>query len=190
MNGPEHRDPPYGGHPEHLRIGDAERDAVTGALHEHFAQGRLTRDELDERLEAALSAKTGGDLRRITSDLPGHETLPGPGGGLAAPSAGWAGRRGGPWPGPPAGPWTGPWRPGPWGHSPAWRRRRAFPPLFPLLVIGLVVAAFTGFWVIKFVFLAWLVMAALHLLHRWRHHTGHGRARGPYGRRTGRGGGA
>ncbi|WP_329239892.1 DUF1707 domain-containing protein [Actinoallomurus sp. NBC_01490] len=56
---------------EQLRVGDAERDEVTTALHEHFAQGRLTREELDERLTAALSARTVGDLREITRDLPG-----------------------------------------------------------------------------------------------------------------------
>jgi hypothetical protein len=53
-----------------LRIGDAERDAVTEALHEHFAKGRLTREELDERLGSALSARTEGDLREIVRDLP------------------------------------------------------------------------------------------------------------------------
>src|SRR5690348_6779563 len=53
-----------------LRIGDAERDAVAAALHEHYAQGRLDREELDERLSAALSAKTVGDLRQVTRDLP------------------------------------------------------------------------------------------------------------------------
>ncbi|HEY7483117.1 MAG TPA: DUF1707 domain-containing protein [Streptosporangiaceae bacterium] len=56
--------------PEDLRIGDAERTRVTEALHDHFAQGRLTQDELEERLDAALAARTYGDLRRITHDLP------------------------------------------------------------------------------------------------------------------------
>ncbi|RAY11649.1 hypothetical protein DPM19_28910 [Actinomadura craniellae] len=55
---------------DELRIGDAERDAVASALHEHFGLGRLTAPELDERLEAALTAKTRGDLRQITRDLP------------------------------------------------------------------------------------------------------------------------
>ncbi|MFB9838987.1 DUF1707 SHOCT-like domain-containing protein, partial [Actinoallomurus acaciae] len=71
---------------EQLRVGDAERDEVTTALHEHFAQGRLTREELDERLTAALSARTVGDLRAITRDLPGP---------LAATDGGPRGR--GPW---------------------------------------------------------------------------------------------
>ncbi|MGI5230995.1 DUF1707 SHOCT-like domain-containing protein [Actinoallomurus sp. CA-142502] len=72
--------------PEQLRVGDAERDEVTAALHEHFAQGRLTREELDERLTAALSARTVADLRAITRDLPGA---------LAATDTGPRGR--GPW---------------------------------------------------------------------------------------------
>ncbi len=60
--------------PERLRVGDAERDEVTSALHEHFAQGRLDREELDERLTATLSARTAGDLREVVRDLPGTAT--------------------------------------------------------------------------------------------------------------------
>ncbi|ETK32450.1 DUF1707 SHOCT-like domain-containing protein, partial [Microbispora sp. ATCC PTA-5024] len=56
-----------------LRIGDAERDEVTALLHDAFAQGRITREELDERLDATLSARTAGDLRRVTADLPGAD---------------------------------------------------------------------------------------------------------------------
>jgi hypothetical protein len=78
--------------PEDLRIGDRERDEVTGLLHDAFAQGRITREELDERLDATLSARTTGDLRRVTADLPGPEgtgSWPGP---YDAPSG-----RPGPW---------------------------------------------------------------------------------------------
>jgi hypothetical protein len=53
-----------------LRIGDAERDAVTAELREHFAHGRLTQAEFNQRLDAVFSAKTQADLRKITSDLP------------------------------------------------------------------------------------------------------------------------
>ncbi|MFI0349305.1 DUF1707 domain-containing protein [Actinomadura sp. 9N407] len=63
--------------PDEMRIGDAERDAVTSALHEHFAAGRLDREELDERLGTALAAKTQGALRTIVKDLPGPNGLPG-----------------------------------------------------------------------------------------------------------------
>jgi hypothetical protein len=55
---------------EDLRIGDAERDETTAALREHFAQGRLTREELDERLDLALTARTAGELARVATDLP------------------------------------------------------------------------------------------------------------------------
>jgi hypothetical protein len=64
--------------PDDMRIGDAERDAVTAALHDHFAAGRLDREELDERLDAALASKTQGDLKTIVRDLPGSNGLPEP----------------------------------------------------------------------------------------------------------------
>ncbi|MEO5873357.1 MAG: DUF1707 domain-containing protein [Streptosporangiaceae bacterium] len=54
-----------------LRIGDSERTQVTEALQQHYAEGRLDSDELEERLEATLAAKTRADLREITKDLPG-----------------------------------------------------------------------------------------------------------------------
>ncbi|HUA30142.1 MAG TPA: DUF1707 domain-containing protein, partial [Streptosporangiaceae bacterium] len=36
-----------------LRIGDAEREAAAASLREHYAQGRLTLEEFNERLDAA-----------------------------------------------------------------------------------------------------------------------------------------
>lgn len=56
---------------DQMRVSDADRDRVAARLRDHFAEGRLTSDELDERLSATLSAKTFGDLRRIMADLPG-----------------------------------------------------------------------------------------------------------------------
>jgi hypothetical protein len=53
-----------------LRASDADRDRVIARLRDHFAEGRLTRDELDERITAALSAKTLGDLHVLMADLP------------------------------------------------------------------------------------------------------------------------
>lgn len=80
-----------------LRIGDAERDSVAEALHDHFAKGRLTREELDERLDSALAARTEADLREIVRDLPAPNGLPEP-----APPAGppvhWRAHRRGPGP--------------------------------------------------------------------------------------------
>jgi DNA-binding MarR family transcriptional regulator len=54
----------------YVRVGDADRDAAAAALGEHFAQGRLTLDELDARLDAALSATTHGELSQAAWDLP------------------------------------------------------------------------------------------------------------------------
>jgi hypothetical protein len=53
-----------------LRIGDAERDAVMAQLREHFVAGRLTFDELTERIDLALTAKTQGHIDRLMADLP------------------------------------------------------------------------------------------------------------------------
>jgi Domain of unknown function (DUF1707) len=55
---------------DRIRISDADRERVTARLREHYAEGRLTSDELEERVTAALNAKTNGDLRRIMVDLP------------------------------------------------------------------------------------------------------------------------
>jgi len=53
-----------------LRIGDAERDVAMTQLREHFVAGRLTFDELSERIDAALIAKTQRQIDRLTADLP------------------------------------------------------------------------------------------------------------------------
>jgi len=53
-----------------IRVGDAERDAVATQLREHYGDGRLTLDELNERLDQALRARTGADLNAVLRDLP------------------------------------------------------------------------------------------------------------------------
>lgn len=53
-----------------LRIGDREREAVAAELREHYAHGRLTLAEFNQRLDAVFASKTQPDLTRITSDLP------------------------------------------------------------------------------------------------------------------------
>jgi Domain of unknown function (DUF1707) len=63
---------------DRIRISDADRERVTARLRDHFAEGRLTREELDERITATLNAKTAGDLRPIMADLPGPGPGPGP----------------------------------------------------------------------------------------------------------------
>jgi hypothetical protein len=53
-----------------VRIGDAERDDAAQALGEHFAVGRLDREEYDERMDVVLAARTWGDLAPVFRDLP------------------------------------------------------------------------------------------------------------------------
>ncbi|GAA4202826.1 DUF1707 SHOCT-like domain-containing protein [Microbispora amethystogenes] len=161
-----------------LRIGDRERDEVMRILHDAFAQGRITREELDERLDTTLAARTEEDLRRVTSDLlPGFRA--------AAPP-----------PGPPY-PWQhhhrhghhgyghpAAWRPyaAAWGppHAAHWagaRRPRVGPPVLPIVAAVVLVVAFVSghawplFLVAKLLFLAWLVTTVLRLArHRHRPH--------------------
>jgi Domain of unknown function (DUF1707) len=71
-----------------IRASDADRDRTTALLREHHAAGRLTAAEFDERMTAALSATTLGELDELMADLPAidlyrlpHESLrrpPGP----------------------------------------------------------------------------------------------------------------
>lgn len=53
-----------------LRASHADRDRVVDVLRIAAGDGRLTAEELDERLEAALSARTVGELTTLTADLP------------------------------------------------------------------------------------------------------------------------
>jgi hypothetical protein len=56
-----------------MRVGDAERNAAAESLREHYAAGRLTMEEFQERLDATFAAKTDLDLDKLTEDLP-HTT--------------------------------------------------------------------------------------------------------------------
>ena len=68
-----------------MRVSDADREQAAEVLREAAGQGRITMDELDERLELAYAAKTVADLSAVTHDLPkpGVETGPA---GTATPS--------------------------------------------------------------------------------------------------------
>lgn len=55
--------------PLQIRIGHAERDEAVETLRVAAGDGRLTIDELDERIEAALHAKTRADLHDVLADL-------------------------------------------------------------------------------------------------------------------------
>jgi hypothetical protein len=52
------------------RASDSEREAVVARLRHAAAEGRLTVDELDERIDAAYTAKTRAELEPLTADLP------------------------------------------------------------------------------------------------------------------------
>jgi hypothetical protein len=58
-----------------LRASDADRDAVTERLREAAGEGRLEPDELEERVDRALRARTYGELARLVADLPGSPNV-------------------------------------------------------------------------------------------------------------------
>ncbi|MEU8271797.1 DUF1707 domain-containing protein [Sphaerisporangium sp. NPDC049002] len=163
-----------------LRIGDAERDEVMTALREHFAQGRLTHAELDERLDTALAARTASDLRQMTADLPGP-----------------ASRRPVEYARPRADGWTPPQHAdlASWGHHMAYRAERAAarrerferrrgrhggPPVFlfvlAFILIASVVTGLAGplLGLVKVLFFVGLAFTLIRLAHH-RHHLRHPR---------------
>jgi hypothetical protein len=60
------------GHADGVRASDAEREHAATALRDHATAGRLTVDELDQRLQAAFAARTRKDLHELFGDLPGQ----------------------------------------------------------------------------------------------------------------------
>lgn len=75
-----------------LRASDAEREAAMAVLQDAAGEGRLTLEELTDRLEAADAARTRGELARLTADLPEPAAaagrLPSTGGAAAAVDVG------------------------------------------------------------------------------------------------------
>jgi Domain of unknown function (DUF1707) len=118
---------------DRMRVSDADRERVTARLREHFAEGRLSSEELDERVSAALSAKTFGDLRSVMTDLP----EPAPEVSQMPQSALWAARRGGV----------------------AWRGPRILPLAIVVLIAAAVIpgAGWLFFAFLKVVLVLWLV---------------------------------
>ena len=53
-----------------LRAADADRRRVADELQRHYVDGRLSSDELSERLSRALAARTYGELDALLRDLP------------------------------------------------------------------------------------------------------------------------
>ena len=130
-----------------LRIGDAEREAAVVALGEHYAAGRLSKDEFDERTAVALTAPTLSALAPLFVDLP------------AAPAhASGATSRAVVRPGSARPP----------------RRRVGWFPLAPLLVIALLVLVSRGAdrtpW---FVFAIVMWLWCIGRFHTFRHHSRH-----------------
>lgn len=163
---------------EHIRVSDADRERVVERLHEHFAAGRLTSDELDGRVSAALSAKTVGDLRPILTDLPEPEltgTPVGAGGLGGASGLGGPGGASGPgWPDSQA------WQSSPWavGGRPMVAYRRG-PRILPLVLIALVAAIvipgggwiFLAFFKIALVFALVMCVLGVFAAARFRRHV-------------------
>ena len=150
---------------DHIRVSDADREQVADRLREHFAEGRLSTDELDERIAAALSAKTFAELRRVTKDLPDPEPAPAQGQGQGRPyPPPWAGRRG-------------------------FAGRRRGPRLLPLLLLLLIAAlvlpgaGWLLFVFVKVVLVFWLVatVAAIFAAARFRRHVRRHWQSGPRG---------
>lgn len=56
--------------PGDQRVGDVERSAVCEELSRQYAAGRLSDDELEHRVGAAMQARTRGDLHPLLVDLP------------------------------------------------------------------------------------------------------------------------
>jgi Domain of unknown function (DUF1707) len=57
---------------DRIRASDAERDAAVERLQVAFAEGRLADAEFDQRMRAALTARTRAELDTLLADLPGH----------------------------------------------------------------------------------------------------------------------
>jgi Domain of unknown function (DUF1707) len=74
------------GSSDDLRVGDAEREAVAGELREHYAQGRLSLEDFNQRIDAAYAARTRADLDKLTRDLPHVRPSGAP---LPAPPGNW-----------------------------------------------------------------------------------------------------
>jgi hypothetical protein len=87
----------------HLRAAQADREQTITVLKAAYAQGRLTKDELEARAVQALASRTYAELAALTADLPAGESAAA-GSGAARPAAGGpaAGSAAGPPPGTPA----------------------------------------------------------------------------------------
>jgi hypothetical protein len=131
-----------------IRLSDAERDAAAADLGEHFASGRLTAEEHDERLDQIWAARTRSEIAPIFRDLPSAYA-----GVAAAPTR--------------AASYERYWNAGP---RMTWRRLPA-----PLLVVLALVVTLTVLTHLPFVLVGlavWWFVAARHRGHRWHRTQG------------------
>ena len=56
--------------PPAIRASDADRERAVELLRDHAAEGRLTLEELADRVSTAFRARTSDELARLTGDLP------------------------------------------------------------------------------------------------------------------------
>ncbi len=75
MSEPAASGQPPGDPNDRLLASDADRARYADRLGDAFAEGRLTREEYEERLTATMSGRTYGDLKDVLADLPGAGTL-------------------------------------------------------------------------------------------------------------------
>ena len=104
---------------QHIRVSDADRNAVAEQLGAHYADGRLDQAEFDERISRTMAAKTRGDLAGLFDDLPD----PGPAGapGTAGPD-------------------------GPGGAAIPYARRRRGGTLRPIILLAIVIVLCSTAW--------------------------------------------
>ena len=72
MTGPETGDRELGGQPgpPGALLGDADRERLAGLLREHYAQGRLSLEELSRRVGIVLAAEYADEAAATVADLP------------------------------------------------------------------------------------------------------------------------
>jgi hypothetical protein len=61
-----------------MRASHADRDRVIAELKAAFVQGRLTKDEFDDRVGQTLAARTHAELAALTTDIPAAADVPSP----------------------------------------------------------------------------------------------------------------
>jgi Domain of unknown function (DUF1707)/Pentapeptide repeats (8 copies) len=150
-----------------MRASDSDREKVVEILGAAYTEGRLTLDEFDDRTTTAYAAKTWGDLRSLTSDLPAGANLAGA--NLGGANLGGANLGGPPPDGLPAARRTQDSVPAGPPLPPV--RRPAFIPMLPVIIVFLIVATSAH----AAVLLVLLLPAFIMLLMRRRHGPGHGR---------------